>query len=73
MPISEDASEIIRVPVVFHVPVLPYYAAEQRYAVHADGCAQCSGDSCLPCPTGGWLGDDAWRKRMDQQHLARQN
>lgn len=73
VPISEDTPEVVRVPVVLHLPVLPYYAANQRYEFHADECDRCAGDSCFPCPDGGALGDAAWTALDRQRSLAQQN
>lgn len=72
-PIAEDGQEIVRVPVVLHLPVLPYYRANQMFEFHADGCDQCAGDSCFPCPAGGRLGEAAWDALQYQRSTARQN
>ena len=71
--ISEDCPEPVRVPVVYGLFTMPYYSSDQAYQFHADGCDQCSGDSPLPCPVGGALGDDFWTALERQRSAARQN
>ena len=69
-PITEDTADPVSVPVLHYLASLPYFAAHQAFDHHADDCRECSGDSAMPCPVGGRLGELTWEAIESQRRKA---